>query len=157
MALGDNTSSDGREGLRAQSEVIGVTLLVAIAIVLAAVAGQVIFGLDLPGGDDEVVAPQTSFGTTEVVDEDGEGDLIIEHLGGDGLNTSDLLLVPGGDGELDGDSIDDAVGEIWTASETVTVKNLEEGDTVRLIWLSPNTDDSAVIFEYEFEARDESG
>lgn len=141
-------SPAGGSGNRAQSEVIGVILMTAIAVVLAAVIGQFIFGINIIQSPDQSVGPQISFDTTV---EGSNDDLTIRHQSGDRVDTDKISIV-GSDGfsKSTFSSID---GGEWTASESITLDgtNLNSGETIRIIWESSTTDDSAVLLEYEYD------
>ncbi|WP_276259162.1 type IV pilin [Haloglomus litoreum] len=151
-AVGGGASA-GRVDGRGQSEVIGVILTVAIVVVLAAVVGQYVFGLDIIQAGEQNVGPQISFDTTV---ESGSGDLIIEHQSGNSAETSELSII-GSDGTIvsKGDSsfwTNENVGEEWTASESITIPSSElvPGETIRIIWESSTTGDSTVVMKYEY-------
>lgn len=72
-----NDSDDSR----AVSPVIGVILMVAITVILAAVIGTFVLGL----GDSVESAPQASFGFQE-----SGSDVTITHRGGETIQGSDL-------------------------------------------------------------------
>jgi flagellin-like protein len=82
------TEGNGRR--RAVSPVIGVILMVAITVILAAVIGA--FVLEI--GDQQETAPNTSF-TTE------QQTLFIEDAGGDKANVSQVLIAHGGGDVID--------------------------------------------------------
>ena len=76
----------------AVSPVIGVILMVAITVILAAVIGSFVFGMGSPEQ-----APQASIrGSAETVD--GSNAIKLEHQGGEGIeltNTSTTMTVDG--------------------------------------------------------------
>lgn len=69
---------------RAVSPVIGVILMVAITVILAAVIGTFVLGL----GDSLQQAPQAQLD----VSSEGSGDITISHDGGDALAESDITI-----------------------------------------------------------------
>ncbi|MFW6017675.1 MAG: type IV pilin [Halapricum sp.] len=107
----------------AVSPVIGVILMVAITVILAAVIATFVLGL---GESVSSTAPQANFQT----DYD-DPDLTISHTGGDEIDGDNLYLT-------DVDSKDryewQADGDVTTvtAGDSVTVEPDE--DTVRVIW-----------------------
>lgn len=142
----------GRDGScwtdeRGQSEVVGTILLVAVVVVLLTLLGQFVFGLDVVNAD-RAVAPQVSFDTSV----DGEGDLTVEHQSGDSLEMSTVTVYVGGE-VLE----NPAVGEVWTAGEAMTIEHgegdeeVDDGDDVRIVWRASDTQDSDVLFEYEYD------
>ena len=79
---------------RAVSPVIGVILMVAITVILAAVIGTFVLGLGDQLGDS---APQASFSTDNVVNvSDGGINFDIEKTGGQDLTASDLRVTVNG-------------------------------------------------------------
>lgn len=86
------TSIDGSD--RAVSPVIGVVLMVAITVILAAVIGTFVLGLS---DSLTTTPPQASFTV-----EDVNGDTVtLVKTGGEALNATDLAFAVGGD-RLDG-------------------------------------------------------
>jgi flagellin-like protein len=107
---------------RAVSPVIGVILMVAITVILAAVIGTFVLGL----GGSVQSAPQASF------DCNG-GDL--DHGGGDQLDASELTA--GGVVDPDG------VGTM-TAGDTV-VGTFNNSSATPLVWNNPDGDSTQVL------------
>lgn len=114
---------------RAVSPVIGVILMVAVTVILAAVVSMLV--LDM--GNNVQSAPQATFAFDSVAN-GSQYDVTITHQGGDPINTSQVQIVGGG------------VDETWNAgvinagdSKTITVNS---GSTVRLIWKDSNGDTS---------------
>lgn len=136
----------GGETERGQSEVIGVILLVAIAIVMGAVAGQFVFGLNIIQGQDQTVGPQVSFSTTA----DGEI-LTVEHQSGAVLETSEITVIGTETGAYEVDWSTEEVGDDdkWEAGESITIDR-EPGETVRVVWESSTTGDSTVILKEQY-------
>ena len=121
---------------RAVSPVIGVILMVAITVILAAVIGAFVLGL---GGETQET-PQASLsydGNTS------EG--IIEHRGGDSLEGDDLVLRGNAvDGEAD-----------WPESDTFSAGSSQDisdelegtGGTLRVVWTGGS--DDAVLGSFD--------
>lgn len=138
---------------RSQSEVIGVILMTAIAVVLAAVIGQYVFGINIIQSPEQSVGPQVSFDTTV----ESNGDLTIRHQSGDRIDTDEINVTGSETGEFDVDW-PGTVQDEWTASESITLgpdsaKSLDPStpETIRIIWKSSTTDDSAVLLKYEYD------
>ncbi len=78
---------------RAVSPVIGVILMVAITVILAAVIGTFVLGLGDSLGD---TAPQASFSSSDVTvntsGTNGTVDFTLQKTGGQDLETSDLVV-----------------------------------------------------------------
>jgi len=125
----------------AVSPVIGVILMVAITVILAAVIGA--FVLNLGGGQN--AAPQASF-TFNYDSTSSSG--TVEHTGGNDIDTNNVRIEhpngtvstgfnPGG-----GDTT-------WSAGESQEITSTNTGD-VQVIWENPDSDDSNIIGEGTF-------
>ena len=119
---------------RAVSPVIGVILMVAITVILAAVIGTFVLGL---GDSIQDTSPQATFdfdyGNTDTV--------TVTHEGGDTLtsdNTNKVTIVTGGSSTEWPDRPIDA----GTTSPSVTVSS---GDEVRVVWEGPSGENSATL------------
>jgi flagellin-like protein len=128
----------------AVSPVIGVILMVAITVILAAVIATFVLGL---GEQVSSTAPQASFSFDYDNSSSGSsGNLTIAHSGGATLNIENVAVQvadnssvnisswPGGDNEI-------------TAGDSVTV-NATSGDSVRITWTNDQGTDSATLREY---------
>ena len=128
-----NTSDD-----RAVSPVIGVILMVAITVILAAVIGTFVLGLGDQLGD---TAPQASFDIDEdTADTNGNVSLTLTKTGGQDLDARDLVLSV--DGSRSNTSVESGLGSnTWQTGQAVrftdegdaTSYNSGERVTVRLI------------------------
>lgn len=107
---------------RAVSPVIGVILMVAITVILAAVVGSLAFGL----GETRDPAPRATFDTS--IEDDGDSALLtITHEGGDGIDAARTrvtveLVESNGNGDPAGDA------DVAYPADTEAV--LTAGDTV---------------------------
>lgn len=95
---------------RAVSPVIGVILMVAITVILAAVIGTFVIGI----GDDVQTAPQAQI----ALEADGEN-VTVSHNGGDPLDGTEILLQNDSGGEWD----EEFFGEEFTVGQTVTTED----------------------------------
>ena len=118
----------------AVSPVIGVILMVAITVILAAVIGTFVLGLGDRVGND---APSASFSF-----ENSSDKVKITHEGGDVIQ-EDLTVKYNGASETWSGSPSVSVGSSYTTATTVT-----SGDTVRIVWTSPDGSQEQVIGEY---------
>ena len=154
---GDHTT-DGGNGFpsrvdsdgRGQSEVIGVILATSIAVVLATVIGQYVFGIDIVQSPEQSVGPQASFDTTV----ENDDDLTVRHMSGDRVDLNEVAVRGSDHGEFDGSVFDPVGGDgEWTASESITLDSgrLTPGETIRITWKSSTTDDSTVLLRYEYD------
>ena len=120
---------------RGVSPVIGVILMVAITVILAAVIGAFVLGL---GDQASNTAPQASFSFD--YDDEAPGEVIVTHEGGDTIPDGELNVSVSGDGangevEWDGDASAGTSQNI-TGGTAQVPDDFEEGDTVRVVWTS---------------------
>ena len=87
---------------RAVSPVIGVILMVAITVILAAVIGAFVLGL---GGETDA-APQASL--TLIDETSTEDQFLIEHRGGDRIDFNDITIIVSAGDESDRLSLGDS-------------------------------------------------
>jgi len=128
----------------AVSPVIGVILMVAITVILAAVIGA--FVLDLGGSQESAPQAQFDWATNQ------NGHLEVTHQGGEDLDNSTLSFSLSGAGSVS-DSAELSSGT-WTAGTSVNVTSGTGGtatgdDTeVQIIWTSSSGDSSQIISEW---------
>jgi flagellin-like protein len=121
---------------RAVSPVIGVIMMVAVTVILAAVIGAFVFGL----GGQQQQAPQAMF------DFDfNEGEVTISHDSGDALTRANIDVVI--DGSAVGESALSSAGSDnrYTAGEGIYSGSVETGDEIRVIWRSPSSDTTTTL------------
>ena len=126
----------------AVSPVIGVILMVAITVILAAVIAAFVLGL----GDSDEVAPSVSFDYD--VDYDESDDIVtITHSSGDSFTESNV----GFTGDIADDNDDNDVwgdgGDSVSAGDSTEVELDAEGDDwdLNIVWESDDGDDSSII------------
>ena len=137
----------------AVSPVIGVILMVAITVILAAVIGTFVLGL---GGQVQSTSPNAQF----TFNENSTGALEMTHDGGDGVSTSSLNVTSdNASADLASDRIcqDDTGNQTWTADElsagdtcTIPSTYLGSGETIRITWESDDGSNSATLADYEY-------
>ena len=122
----------------AVSPVIGVILMVAITVILAAVIGAFVLGIG--GSQEQVPQAQISFTNSS------SGDVSAEHDGGQDISNSRLSVSASG-----GVAASDPFGSSGTfsAGDSVTVANGVQTESVQIIWESSSGDSSQVIAEYQ--------
>jgi flagellin-like protein len=151
----------------AVSPVIGVILMVAITVILAAVIGTFVLGL---GDQVSNTSPSASFTFEYTNNSGGADELDVTHDGGDSISASQLNASvsgaldgsdnsvafgpesDGNDGNLFGDSGDVSAGTTYTVSAkdfstggaNPSNLNLAES-TFRVTWQSSNGDDTATL------------
>ncbi|WP_224334548.1 type IV pilin [Haloprofundus halobius] len=119
---------------RAVSPVIGVILMVAITVILAAVIGTFVLGLGDQVGNS---APQASFDFDYSSDE-----VTITHDGGQDLKGSELRVEG-----LDGVNFDDE-STFVSGQELVSDEDVPDStETIRIVWENPAGGSSTVIAE----------
>jgi flagellin-like protein len=126
---------------RAVSPVIGVILMVAITVILAAVIGTFVLGL----GQNVQSTPQASFNFDFDQNSTGDGYVVVTHNGGDALSEDNSGSV-----KVRGLNTTD-----WLASEgTISAgdsanASFASGETVRVTWSDPNNESSATLGSQE--------
>ncbi|MGM0447770.1 MAG: type IV pilin [Methanobacteriota archaeon] len=126
---------------RAVSPVIGVILMVAITVILAAVIGTFVLGLGDQLGD---TAPQASF----EIDGNNDTAINVTKTGGQTIDSDDLVLSVNGERESDNINKGD-----WESGEQKGIDyegDAGDGATVRII----HEPSGSAIFEdtYDFES-----
>ena len=152
---------------RAQSEVIGTILLVAIVVIVASVIG--IFAIDIYQQTEVDTAPNVDFDAEQYGDDDRQVRLF--HNTGDTLDAAEISVIvdDGTDREtFEGSNFpNDEIGSqdsvyIGTDSnDNLAVfpeaddpdGPLTAGTEISVIWDSPDADSSATLFEYEVQDR----
>jgi flagellin-like protein len=127
---------------RAVSPVIGIILMVAITVILAAVIGTFVLGLgDSVTGE---TAPQASWDTA---DGPNGGEVVVAHNGGDSVEASNLDVTVDGSVSY-GEQFS---GTVSAGSET-KVTGVSDGQEVQVIWNAPDSDSSQELTSYEYTA-----
>lgn len=141
----------------AVSPVIGVILMVAITVLLAAVVGS--FALGIPDqAEPGTEIPQTSFtfeyddsasgGITnlEASDSGSNGRLTITHESGETIDANDIeIRDKEGDTPVDGSSLSSSE---LTAGTSIDIR-IGSDDTILIVYVPDGVDTSSVIQEYE--------
>jgi len=115
---------------RGVSPVIGVILMVAITVILAAVIGTFVLGL----GDSLQQTPQAQLDAelTDYDDDGTEDEVVIHHNGGDAIEWGDITIEFSGESAIDKPSDDLTVGNTQVVIDDDTDLP-ESGDTITLI------------------------
>jgi len=133
---------------RAVSPVIGVILMVAITVILAAVIGTFVLGL---GDQVQSTTPQASFGFDS---SDAKQNVTITHQSGDSIEASSLSIsstrtfVEGNFDSFSGDSVSAGTTVEITAGDASDADDFA-GETVRVIYDSPDSDSSSTLGKFE--------
>jgi flagellin-like protein len=142
----------------AVSPVIGVILMVAITVILAAVIGTFVLGI----GQNQSTTPQATFDfeyntSADTSDSTSEAGLVITHAGGDTFNqeNSNDLTVKGGSGTsgslsgADGVTFSGSLPASAGTTHNVAGNALSPGDTISVIWTGPGGDKSQTVAEFD--------
>ncbi|WP_135828465.1 type IV pilin [Halorussus halobius] len=133
----------------AVSPVIGVILMVAITVILAAVIGT--FVLDL-GNQVQSSSPTASFS----FDQHSNSSVTVTHDGGDTIPHSNIeVTVNGSDAKNNGGSKVWNSGEVSAGNSAQIVKygqdannDVSSDDIIRVVWTSDSGENSQVLAEY---------
>ena len=117
---------------RGVSPVIGVILMVAITVILAAVIGAFVLGL---GDQASNTAPQVAF------DFDfGDEDVTVTHSGGDTVDNSSLTVR-----NATPETRVYFGGETVSSGDSAEIDHNEEGEVIRVVWTSDDGDTSNTL------------
>jgi flagellin-like protein len=129
---GESEDESNSGGTRAVSPVIGVILMVAITVILAAVIATFVLGI----GDSTEATPTAQFG----FDYDGST-VTVTHEGGDTIDSARLSITgPGTATQFSGDV---------TAGSTGSMSGVSQGNTIRVVWESEGGDSTQTLASYE--------
>lgn len=142
----------------AVSSVIGVILMVAVTVILAAVVATFVLGL---GEQISDTTPEASFefefdddpadGTEDSWGKEGEDDglLTITHVGGPTIDAS-LLSVTGSTANNadDYDDFSDASLDQMSAGDSVSIW-METNDSISVVWTNPDGTQSSVLRSFD--------
>ena len=134
----------------AVSPVIGVILMVAITVILAAVIGTFVLGL---GQNVQSTAPQASFS----FDQKSNNDVTVTHDGGDTIPHGNIKVTVNGNTAHSDATNDNAFwnsnGEV-SAGDSKTIEgytgsdSLSPDETIRVIWTSDSGENSQTLATY---------
>ena len=146
---------------RAVSPVVGVALLIAIAVILAAVIGAVVLGLGTGGAD----TPQAQLQAQFTVDADADDNTVtIQHNGGEPLDADEIVLAFSSENDNnasvagDMDLEDLTAGNSWEIEvndefdefgESDNVDDDDEVEEVTITWEDPNSETEYVLETFE--------
>jgi len=134
---------------RAVSPVIGVILMVAITVILAAVIGA--FVLNLGQGIGQT-APQATFEINST-NLQGSDNATITHTAGDSIEKSNLYV--NGDITNNGavvTSLNNTItGDTVSSGESFQVKASKDSGTIRVTWEAADGSSSATLRTFEYE------
>jgi flagellin-like protein len=142
----------------AVSPVIGVILMVAITVILAAVIASFVLGLGETAGQttpqaswsfdyDSSSSGTNDFSTgTTVLGDSSDGYLTITHDGGDTIETSQLSLTAD-----NGDTAEmsDGVSASEVSAGTTATIEIDEEATINVVWTDEDEEQSSTLATYE--------
>lgn len=123
---------------RAVSPVIGVIMMVAVTVILAAVVSMLVLNM----GGDVNASPQASF-SFEYTPNAANGTVELTHEGGDSLDPAKVKVLVDGNP----DSTDTWSDPISAGSSYTTDATLGGGETIKVVWTSDNGE-TAVLATY---------
>lgn len=118
--------------------IVAVTALVFVVVLLAAVLGSFVLGV----GGDVSSPPQAQF-TFDYAD--GSGQVTVTHAGGDSIQADSLVVEV--DGDRRGTWADLGGHDTVEAGDTVDVTNVENGDTIRILYLGEEGRSVLTVYE----------
>lgn len=121
---------------RAVSPVIGVILMVAITVILAAVIGAFVLGL---GSQVSASPPQVSLEFTYTNSNNGGTNVTIVHGGGSRLDAAAISIT----GIADPTAIEPESS--FQTGQTLLDDKQTEGDQIRVIWTTPSGGSSNIV------------
>ena len=133
----------------AVSPVIGVILMVAITVILAAVIGA--FVLNLGGGQES--PPQADWGWSDQPSADsGDGAVTLEHNGGDRVDNPDQITISDSNTGLD-EALSNQFSDTISAGDEnqYTDVGVSTTGTLTLTWESSDGSQSQIIDEHNYD------
>ena len=132
----------------AVSPVIGVILMVAITVILAAVIGAFVLGI----GGEHSVAPQVQFDT-----EEKDHWANFTHSSGESIDDPNNTLSYAGPVnktaiDATSENAQDISDDTLTVGDTLSAaleSDAENGDNVRVVWSAPGSSDTSSLITYE--------
>ena len=139
----------------AVSPVIGVILMVAITVILAAVIASFVLNL----GGSQSTTPQASFefqdsegsgsGSDDLADGSTTGELSITHQSGDSIDAARLTIVDNDDSDVVEGDTSDGWGVTEISSGDVATIEVDSDDTVRVVYTDDSGEDSTTLATWE--------
>ncbi|ACV10977.1 Protein of unknown function DUF1628 [Halorhabdus utahensis DSM 12940] len=124
---------------RGVSPVIGVILMVAITVILAAVIATFVMNM----GPTETTMPNAQWN----FDEDGSNNVIIEHNGGGEVDPSNIQIKHNS-GTTDG-TASNAFGSTEITAGAKTDPLTHGGNEVQIIWENPDSGETQIMADWE--------
>jgi len=124
---------------RGVSPVIGVILMVAITVILAAVIATFVMNM----GPDEEQAPTSSWD----FEWDGSDTVTISHDGGQDANGAELTIKESSGAA--GVTVNQFGSGTVSAGDETTVTGLSGGETIEIVWNADQSDKSDILATYE--------
>jgi flagellin-like protein len=127
---------------RAVSPVVGVALLLAITVILAAVVGSVILG----SGVNSAGEPETML-SFEVADDDT---ILLHHEGGEPLVADEIVISDSGGTKLEpGLDQELTTGERREIVSPTDVSSLGEDERITVVWQDPQSTGEQILATFK--------
>ena len=131
---------------RAVAPVVGVALLVAITVILAAAVGAVILATDV-----QEPPPDVDWTVSESLDNGEIEEIEFLHSGGDTIEGDQLRVVYTGEADENTDDIDP--DRTYGAGDTFVVTfdtdgPDDAGESIRVVWSAADSDQTEIIHEH---------
>jgi hypothetical protein len=112
-----------------------------LLVLLAAVVGAFVLGIDSSGGGGGSRVPQVSF----AFEYEADGPTTIVHQAGDSVPSSELTVVYTADGQRRVERWADEDGLVQAGDDHTTVRTPDPGTDLRVVWESPDGSASATL------------
>lgn len=126
----------------AVSPVIGVILMVAITVILAAVIASFVFGL---GASADEVQPNTSFAFDYDNESTPGGNVTVTFSDGEALDADEVFFrgenLTGGEQSYS----DVGSGDEWAAGQSIEIDVADSDYVLNVVWESPDSDSSSTL------------
>lgn len=130
---------NSKQNNKAVSPVIGVILMVAITVILAAIIGVVV--LDF-GGDISESPPSSTFSMSV-----SENTATITHEGGETVDGDSISILIDGD-DAPSEEVEELEGNILSSGNNFTVDvEGDEGKELRIVWETSDGERSVTLFQ----------
>ena len=120
---------------RAVAPVVGVALVIAITVILAAVVGTSLFGIGL----GSATAPQVTV-TFDVVDDE----IVLTHESGEPLRADEIVIL-----DQHGTVIGGLQDDMTAGDRAVVVEDTTDVELIRLVWQEPGGDTETILETYK--------
>jgi len=132
--------------------VIGVILMVAITVILAAVIGA--FVLDIGGSQESAPQVQWEWSDNDANVVSGgttyDGSVVLSHGGGDTVNSPDQIDI-NGDVEQSGNTLEDEGPSTWNAGSSANLTASSSSGSTSITWESSDGSQSTELSNHNYD------